>query len=314
MLSQAYYHLSDISRKEEELLSGGESSPHPATPATIPEAEGLPEFWEAKRLNSGKVVFINHIKRTTQFERPETTTADQPSVSPVAPTAMGNRAVPDVSSNISPADINRNHCRRPRAFMIIGFGGELKDVKVLCPAGHVLKCTVSRDTWTCSTKRMCRSDCGERGVGADEGIEQWTCGFDCYTLCEACKEKQRETYDGAEFEIQCPWNHKMSEYQPNAAAEESPWCCNFPPQGDCIAGMSDESQYPENEAWRCIEDFRVKTGGECNMDLCRTCVEAMIHRAKIHLSTSLQRLRAPPQVEESPKGKIFFKVVNIACL
>ena len=60
-----------ISLDDEEQWSGSESSPAPQTTATIPEAEGLPEGWEAKRLNTGMVLYINHISRTTQFERPE---------------------------------------------------------------------------------------------------------------------------------------------------------------------------------------------------------------------------------------------------
>ena len=75
-----------ISIDDEEQWSGSETSP--ATPATIPEAEGLPEGWEAKRLNTGMVLYINHITRTTQFERPEANAGDQHDVptSPSAPT------------------------------------------------------------------------------------------------------------------------------------------------------------------------------------------------------------------------------------
>ena len=77
-----------ISLDDEEQWSGSESSPPPATAATIPEAEGLPEGWEAKRLNTGMVLYINHIARTTQFERPEANAGVQQGVptSPTAPT------------------------------------------------------------------------------------------------------------------------------------------------------------------------------------------------------------------------------------
>ena len=75
-----------ISIDDEEQWSGSESSPAP--PATIPESEGLPEGWEAKRLNTGMVLYINHVARTTQFERPEANAGDQNDVptSPSAPT------------------------------------------------------------------------------------------------------------------------------------------------------------------------------------------------------------------------------------
>lgn len=94
------------------------------------------------------------------------------------------------------------------------------------------------------------------------------------------------------------------------------WYCNFPPQGDCVAGiggadevfLAGDPTHPEQDVWRCIEDWRVKTGGECDNDLCGTCVEAMKSRAKIHLSSNPQRLRTSWQNDESSNGKLFFKM------
>ena len=182
-------------------------------------------------------------------------------------------------------------------------------MKVLCPEGHVLKCAGHTGTWTCC-------DCCEREVESDDEVQMWICGrggLNCYILCETCNEKQRRSSEGAEFEIQCPWNHKMNRYKPDA---EDEWCCNFPPQGDCVAGLGDLadcSQNPGHDAWRCIEDLRVKMGGGCNTDLCGTCVEAMKHRAETLLRTDLQMPKTPPhQVEDCPNGKMFIQVVKLA--
>ena len=76
-----------ISLDDEEQWSGRESSPPATTTPSIPEADGLPEGWEAKRLNTGMVIYINHIARTTQFERPGTEALDEAPTSPSAPTA-----------------------------------------------------------------------------------------------------------------------------------------------------------------------------------------------------------------------------------
>ena len=63
----------------------------------------------------------------------------------------------------------------------------------------------------------------------------------------------------------------------------------------------------DKDVWRCTEDKRIKPGGECDADLCGTCADAMRANAATHLSTSLQRMRSPPEVFS--KGRIFFKVM-----
>ena len=76
-----------------------------------------------------------------------------------------------------------------------------------------------------------------------------------------------------------------------------------------MAGIGGDTYrtYRDKDVWRCTEDVRIKPGGECNADLCGTCVDAMRANAATHLNTSLQRMRSPPQV--FPKGRIFFKVM-----
>ena len=226
--------------------------------------------------------------------------------------SANGRDVPDAPRSTSSG--SRNPSSGPRTFVILGFGGEVKDVKVLCPKGHVMSIGKLRVNWTCSSKQNCVSDCGERDVSPHEGINSWACiyGTCSMVLCESCTERQKVNGTKAEFEIQCPWNHKMNRYPPSEDRDEAgDWQCDFPPQGDCVAGIGEVGSfgsYPELEVWRCIEDSRVKAGGECNADLCGTCVEAMKQRARINLKTSLQKQLTPTRSNESSCGKLFFKV------
>ena len=76
-----------------------------------------------------------------------------------------------------------------------------------------------------------------------------------------------------------------------------------------MAGLGGTGAYVDKDvwSWRCTEDVRVKPGGECEAELCGTCADAMRANAATHLSTSLLRMRSPPEV--FPKGRIFFKVM-----
>ena len=98
----------NISLEDDDLWSGRESStttsPEPGSRTSIPsrylyfnklnsihpvipESEGLPEGWEAKRLQSGAVVYINHQQRVTTFDRPTGVEEHLDEVTPSAPTS-----------------------------------------------------------------------------------------------------------------------------------------------------------------------------------------------------------------------------------
>jgi len=177
--------------------------------------------------------------------------------------------------------------------------------------GHVMGMGRARVNWTCSSKQNCVSDSGERDINPQEEIECWACMYECTMICGSCAEKQKTDGRQAEFEIQCPWNHKMHRYPPSEDRDGLDWQCDFPPQGACVAGIGEVGQYgsyPELDVWRCIEDTRVKAGGECNLDLCGTCVEAMKQRVRINLKAALQKQLSPKRSDDSSRGKLFFKM------
>ena len=64
--------------------------------------------------------------------------------------------------------------------------------------------------------------------------------------------------------VVCPEGHRLSPV-PGEEAGQQPWFCDA---GLQCAGGPDRGARP----WRCQQDWRVKSGGRCDFDICSLCV------------------------------------------
>lgn len=111
-----------ISLISRDRSGGGVSSSQPHPPASLPvDPNELPEGWEERRTTNGRVHYVNHVTRTTQWERPTRPASETPRpMSMVGPPrdteSIGSTATSTtpVTSTTSPApssssSAHRNH-------------------------------------------------------------------------------------------------------------------------------------------------------------------------------------------------------------
>jgi len=107
-------------------------------PGPIPESEGLPEGWEARKDGQGRVYFVNHNDRTTTWQRPD---ASKPAVSPtvVGPNAAAQHMVQEKMTKM------RGVVERYNAQLEATYGGARADIAKGLPLSGKIRCIMQSE-------------------------------------------------------------------------------------------------------------------------------------------------------------------------